>query len=308
MALDRSGWELHRRRPGGILQKGEFALLRFLDSVAGEPVTSKDFASYYGIAQKRAGDLGKQLEEKGLVDRRVILGGSSLLILSLTGDGRSMLAYDPLLLLANALATEYGSRVLRQSGALLLQLLNAFVGAGIRQRANEKRQGVAGDRVVAEGEGDQLNTGLGWKISGDKVASQSRNVALLIAEATEDVYNFGATGGMSRNEWSALRYYFRTERDEPTVATFADDQQVNRRIASEATFALESKELLNRLPSQSRKDALVAKLTDSGVKKLEDDPLRIVIKTLGTAFSEPDLKVITSISESAGRAYMEVTT
>lgn len=281
--IDEAGWIMHRRREGGLLRKGEWALLRYLNDAAPNPVIAKQFAAYYAVAPRHASALAGDLEVKGLArrfrDRE--LAGSALI--EITAEGRDTLAHDPLRALAQALDDAFDPEALEDLCVVLTILLKAFVDAKLRPRADHR-----GD---LEG---------GFSVSGSH--SLSTAVALLASEATESAYQAGFSDGLKRNEWTALRYY-RSAHSGPTATTLAQDIGINQSLASQATIALSDKRLVERKRSQSRHNAFVIYVTEKGERKLQSDPLKGIEKLLAKTLSDDDNVRIARLMEKVIASY-----
>lgn len=133
--IDQAGWVMHRRREGGRLRKGEWALLRYLAAMEPVTVSSKDFARYYAVVSRHAADLAGAAETKGLIVREKSAGAAGLRQLKLTAAGRAALRCDPLRALAAALSDVFAFSALEEMSVLLVTLRQALAKKGIPPRA-----------------------------------------------------------------------------------------------------------------------------------------------------------------------------
>jgi DNA-binding MarR family transcriptional regulator len=282
--IDEAGWIMHRRREGGLLRKGEWALLRFLNDAAPNPVIAKQFAAYYAVAPRHASAVAADLEVKGLVRRFWDAERANSALIEFTSEGRKTLTRDPLRALAKALDKAFDPEALEDLCVVLTILLKAFVDAKLRPRANHH-----GDLEGVSSVGG----------AHDLPAA----VALLASEATESAYQAGFTNDLKRNEWTALRYYFMSTHSEPTATMLALELGVNHSLASQATIALSRKRLVERKPSQKRHNAFAIVVTEKGEQKLHSDPLARLENIMARTLSGEDNARVAQLMETVIDSY-----
>lgn len=300
LLLDQAGWVMNRPTRNGALKKGEWGLLRYLDDPRHHEPTTKIFAFDYGITAMHAVRISGALDRKGLIERLPDPGNTRMFRMKLTAKGRKMLKKDPLRALASALSESFSAEEFESQGELLAKLLEALDAQVSEPSAGRAVRGAGKPAAGAIERGEAASGDL---IEDDE--SDARDVALLIGTLADMVFKAGQSESLSRNDWTALRYFQSARYSKATLSAFAAFAGVNPASASNITSKLTKLGLLNRKSSRERGRAYVVSVTSKGLAELRSDPLENLKSIVSATLSTNECRELSRLMKVVIAAYWD---
>ena len=303
-ALDDSSWVLHKPRARGGVQKGQWALLRWLQSPPPGAATTISWAYDYGTNESYAGKVAGILESADYIARKASPNNRRLLQMELTAKGRALLRRDPLLHLARRLQVEYDLADFDRLGDLVGRVLEGLIASGISPSAATRRRtpGTVNEATTDDDPIDPDTKEFANLALRARATQEGRDLAVLLWSTLEDVYDASGCGGYGRNEWSALRFF--ADEGDATIAEFARAALMNSALASRAVSRLVNDGLIERTVSSAGEAKRASpRLTSSGIEALTSDPLNRLTDMLDETFEEAELANLTRLLKITAEAY-----
>ena len=303
--LESASYSMNKQRPNRGLEKGDWAMLRWLTDPSTPTPTTKDFAFEYGTTQKYSIKIAGRLAAKGFVGRAPGPIDPKLMTLSLSSKARELFPRDPLRRLASHLVTQFNATDLAILGDIVETLVQTLIEKGVVPKGALKRTTVF--QITDSDREDSIHqdsASLELKpIDANAhhlgAASQAaRNVAMQFASLADNLYETMGSRDRAHLEWKALRFLRDADTASLTAKTIATHCGVTPATAGNAIRKLVDRGHVSVFRAPGHSTARILSITTKGLDELNDDPLNQIVALIDECLDEKEINMTMQLAKT----------